>query len=92
MNLAVSCLLSSLSDCELIHVNSSFIRLISSREAKSATQQFLRLQLCKHLWPLILSACADKVVVASEIHSSAWGFIGFTLQSVNNFKEKEVSS
>ena len=92
LNLAVSFLLSSLPDCELIHVNSSFIRLISSREAKSATQQFLRLQLCKHLWPLILSACADKVVVASEIHSSAWGFIGSTLQFVNNFKEKEISS
>jgi DNA-dependent protein kinase catalytic subunit len=92
LNLALSFLLSNLPDSELIHVHSNFIRLVSSRESKSATQQYLRLQLCKFLWPLLLSASADNIVVASDIHSSAWGFIGSALQGVNNFKETEISS
>jgi hypothetical protein len=92
LNIALSFLLPNLPDSELIHVHSNFIRLISSREVKSATQQYLRLQLCKFLWPLLLSACAENVVVASDIHSSSWEFIGSALQGVNNFKEKEISS
>ena len=92
LNLAMSFLLANLPANELLHANSLFIRLISSREGKSATQQYLRLQLCKHLWPLILSACARNVVIACDIHTSAWSFIGSTLQHVNNFKEKDISS
>jgi hypothetical protein len=88
----MSLLLANLPANELLHANSLFIRLISSREGKSATQQYLRLQLCKHLWPLILSACARNVVIACDIHTSAWSFIGSTLQHVNNFKEKDISS